>query len=157
MPSEKHASPMPEAVATDTANCSKRRSKRIRESQSKSATPSQSMGGEDTRDADGVNSSMSPRKVPCTGGPALRKSIPDSVSDQLQQMHKSDPDDSNNDHVHALSKLDEVLTALTSRIEKEVLAVCGKAGKGGQIVPSIFNQFRPPDWNSTETIDLLDE
>lgn len=115
--------------------------------------PSQNMDEEDIRD--GGNSGVSPRKVPCTGGPDMGPSTTDSVTDQL--LHRSDVDGSNNDRMHVPSSLDVVLTTLTSKIEEEVLAVCSEAGKGGEIVPSIFNKFRPADWNSTETIDLLDE
>eukprot|EP00892_Ulva_mutabilis_P009608 jgi/Ulvmu1/7019/UM033_0078.1 len=71
--------------------------------------------------------------------------------------HKSTAGCTSNEVLHTPSQLEQTLIKFTSRVETEVLAACHDSTKGGEIVPQIFEQYRPRDSTNVETIDLLDE
>lgn len=160
---EEHNAQASEADVPQSQGSSPRRSKRIRDKPS-SDNPLQTMGAEhDNEVANGDCSSKSPsRKVQCV---ARMTQQPSTISQPSDLLHShvlcekdiADSEDPGAGGEESASSLGHVLFTLTCRVQEEVLAACHDSSRGAEIVPQVFVQYRPADWNTVETIDLLDE
>lgn len=153
------AVPLAGKMTAVAGNPSVRRSKRIREGETKSGTTSQSLDAEaesrhgSSTTCPGRNVQSGPGGAPTNAVPNLQKVVADPAEGKCMAISEC----ASSSNENAIAALAQVLETLTSRIEGEVLAACHDPNRGSEIVPSIFTKFRPMDWDTTETIDLLDE
>lgn len=166
----RNASAAESGVTPSVGSTASKSSKRIRDEPSKSIQMPDSVVDRDKSNAehpdgdvgdDGSNESPK-NKLQCVANlPShVPMNSPDAVPPDADGMCKNNTSEaklSSHEEPHPALPLEHALIRLTSRIEEEVLAACHDTEKGGEIVPHVFGQYRPHDWTSVETIDLLDE